>query len=686
MSRAALALVLIAVGVLAHLLRDRLEPGHRIPASAESTELPNGSTWLVDDPDGAYHLRRVVLALDGGGVPQTDRFMNFPDGAAVPWPTFFDAALAVAASATLPDGGQDPATGEVDEAAVEAFLVRMPPALGALTAALIGLLTYALTRGRAAGSRLLAAGLAGAVYAVTPIAMWYGGVARVDHHVGTALFLAAMLLACVQGFSARSMAGAVACGALAGVMAAASLLIWLAAALTVGIVGAVYFLGSLGADADSRRRAAAGGLAFFAFAALCTAPSAIASPWNELQPGSLINLSIGVPRALLTACLPYAALLLAGRLGRSRWLGAGVGVALTALLCAFLPGFLDGAREGFAWASRQNQFMDVVDESRPLLAKPAGLAGAWRDLGLVAMLAPLGALAAALTGWRRPGAWSVLGCFTLLLAMTLVQRRFGNSLAVPMSCVIGLAVTELWPGRAAERVSAMARFVPFLVTAVAATLIGASLWGARSTADQGDLADWRFERLAALQWMRTGTTSAGPFNAPDLQADYAVLSTWGYGHLIEYHARRPSVATGFGSFVGERNFTGAAEALLESDPERFLERARELGARYVVTDARRVSELASLSRIAGWTQAQRDELFVKTAQGKRYSPRSLQSALAQLSMHAGQVGTVGFAGCRLVHASQRFENPQARPMAAGQPGAGPVLSIWELPALTTEAR
>ena len=57
-------------------------PGHRSPAGP----LEGGSQWLVDDPDAAYHLRRIEVAIAEGAVPLRDRYLNHPLGSPIPWP------------------------------------------------------------------------------------------------------------------------------------------------------------------------------------------------------------------------------------------------------------------------------------------------------------------------------------------------------------------------------------------------------------------------------------------------------------------------------------------------------------------------------------------------------------------------------------------------------------------------
>ena len=667
--RVLLLALLSAVLVAAWTLRTRLDDGHRL---ADGRTLPSGSVWLVDDPDACYHLRRAGVALEVGEVPRTDRLLSHPTGSAVPWPALFDGFLAAVGERLAPraHSGAGSLVGGRSEADLEAGLVRVPPALGVLATLAVFLACLAMGPGGVAG--LVAAVLGAWLYASTPVAVWYSSTARVDHHVATALLFAAMLAASAFSLRAEHAADAV-LGALgAGLAAGFGLLVWLASAPMVALVALGLFLAALGADTERAASARRAGILFFLAASVVVAIPADSSPWNAIQPNSLVNLSTGVPRALLAGAVPFLVLALGAKLGWSRWLGLFGAVLATGVALAVLPGFLDGAREGFAWASRENRFMAQVEESRPLLAGPGGWLGVASDLGFAGFVAPLCALALLPLARRRLDLFVLVACFAVYVAFSVSQRRFGNSHAVPQALVCALAAGELLRRRGGVRWLGGVLVAVFVVCGVA------SAWSfGRATPEElTDLADWRAERLAGLQWMRTNTAWSGPWNRADLPHAYGVLSTWGYGHLVEYHARRPSIATNFGSFVGPEPFRDHADTLLEDDPDAFRARLTDLDVAYVVVAPRMVAELASLARIAEWSQPRRAELFVRGPAGKGYAPRALGSALARLALHAREVGELGFAGGELVWRSTRFERPDGIRAQPGAPGAGPVLSIW----------
>ena len=675
----ALLLALFAAGVA----REAQAPAHRVP---DGGQLPNGSTWLIDDPDACYHLRRVQIGIATGEVPDSDRFLNHPQGSPVPWPTFFDAFLAAVAERLVP-GLWDRSTGRFDEGRLEELLVHAPPVLGVLAVLVTALAAFATRRrdNRSPWPAVLAAWILAGV----PLAVWYSGVARVDHHVMTALLLAGLLWSATWGLDAEDEVDGLTAALLAGLFGGLSLLTWLASAIFLGLAGAVVLLASCFASSERSVRLARFGVLMFATSAVVVGVPAASSAWNAVQPGSLINLSAGVPRALLAAAAPFLVLALIPRWRRPGLPPLGrLAVALSCIAVATLalPGFLSGALEGFSWASRQNSFMAVVAESEPLFAQ--GWSGAVRDLGWGLLLLPV-ALACPLGDRRRASRWLLFAMLVVLLLLTLGQRRFANSLAVPFAVALATTLGDLaCYGRA--RTGGAARLASGAAIVLSGALmldgLGTCLWRQRHAPEElAALADFRYERLRGLQTLRELSPSPGAWNAADSRQDYGVLAVWGLGHPIEYHARRPSISTNFGSFVGASNFRDHARALLESDPEAFLEACRQLGAEYVVVGARQVSELVVQARIAQWSDSERRALFDGSGAGKRYSVRASSSALMRLALHDRPVGSRSFGGAELIWRSDRFEDLRGRPSTAGAPAAGPVLSIYRLPSRADES-
>jgi len=645
-----LAAVLLAAFAF-HLREASADSWRRAPQGLDSEQ----PTWLVDDPDAAYHLRRVELGLRLGQVPQRDAFLSHPNGSAVPWPPLFDASLVWLAETFL--GAQ-----ATDSERLESFLVHVPPVLGALACLAVALLVLALTRG-SFGSRLAAAGMAGLIYAATPIAVWYGGVTRIDHHVASALLLALLLGVVARALRARSTVEVLVFGLASGALIAASLLVWLGSAVFVLVAFAALFMGSLVGEREPAQRVARiGALAFLVAAALMRAP-AEASPWNQVTPGSLLALTTGVPQALLAGAAPFAVCLLPRPARGGAALRGALAVATGLVLVLLLPGFKEGAREGLDWASRHTLFMDVVEESRPLLGRDgvADWGHAIRRLGWPLLAFPLAWLAL-LRGFRRPERLLLLATGAVALALTLGQERFGNSLAVPLSATLGVALHAL-ASQGRLRLS-----LGLAVILGVATLDAAR--GVLSVPEQqlAAVRDWRVELVDGLRWLRTEGTSPELWDDPEAVMQGGVLSAWGLGHLVEYHARQPTVATNFGSYVGESGFRASARALLAEDPKQFAAQLERLRVDFVVVTPRQAGDIKSLARVAGlegrpWLSGE--------------SKLAARTALWRLALPAPGVAAEHYPGLERV-----FAAPSRESTRGGRPGpgelAGPVLSIYRV--------
>jgi len=134
----------------------------------------DGVVFAFGDPD--YHLRLALYALRAFPEPlRFDPYLNFPDGAAVPWPPLYD--LMVAGSTRLLGG---------DAATLERVAAWWPPALGAATAAAVAWMGWT-----AAGAG--AAWAAGLLFAALPASVAVSRVGYADHHAAVAAFGAGWL-------------------------------------------------------------------------------------------------------------------------------------------------------------------------------------------------------------------------------------------------------------------------------------------------------------------------------------------------------------------------------------------------------------------------------------------------------------------------------------------------------------
>jgi asparagine N-glycosylation enzyme membrane subunit Stt3 len=694
-------------------------------ARAAASLQPGGTTaeapaWLIDDPDAAYHLRRVELSLLTGSVPNKDRFLAFPEGSPIPWPPFFDGLLALDNRLAT---GRPGAMGLTDayEADLEARAAALPPIFGLLATLAVALAAgffvrrcrpnpECLTRGFVVGPTAGAV-LAALVYATSPIAVWYGDAGRIDHHVFIALLLALHFTMMAQVFagghfeSVRSPSeeralDATLGGLTAGLIAGFALLSWLASGIFVALVGVTFWMAAAGRCTERVADARRAGMLYFLAAGMVTFVPAWLSPWNAEQPWSLVNLTRGVPLALFVASFALALpCWLPGQCTEApeREIGEriiGLLVPPLVALVAFfaLPGFGDGIREGLAWASRGNLFMDVVAESRPL--RELGDGAVWRgiliDHGWAGLALPVVILWLAYAtrvsmdpkrGGPRPESRFYLLINLLVFGyLAIEQRRFGNSLAVPlavgMGCIAGFAVGRIencYVETLRKKAIALGGLGLSLVVAFGSVTAGRALAHPDAAALE-ETRGWRLELIQGLRWMREGTPSPGSWSLAEGEQAYGVLSSWSLGHLIEYHARRPVIATNFGSFVSEDNFRDAAGALLERDPAAFLADLEGLGADYVVVTARMASDFASQARIAELAPPERAALFTKQGGKKTFSAASHETAVWRLAVtKPGETPT--YPGLERVYASDRYESI----FGGNKPGpSGPVISIWRV--------
>lgn len=181
-----------------------------------------------------------------------------------------------------------------------------------------------------------------------------------------------------------------------------------------------------------------------------------------------------------------------------------------------------------------------------------------------------------------------------LLAVTLLQRRFFNSSAVPLALLLAWSLVETWRSLGGEQPSRARRAAALAAVALA----GAWLVWPLADAYRGPVANVKhalagepvrlppglvrqraFRRAAA--WLRANSPPTSGWLAPGAQPEYGVMASWTHGHLIEFVARRPSIANNFGDDLGEENFLASYRYFEAEGPEaeRMLS---ALCARYVL--------------------------------------------------------------------------------------------------------
>ena len=511
----------------------------------------------LDGPDAYYHLRRALLTLaDFPHVPYHDPFIGPPEGGLIQWGPLFD--LSVATLARLYPA--PPVT------ALEAVGARLPVVLGLAQV----LLAAALARRLAGG----AAGVAAAfLAAVLPAVVRFTLVGALDHDPAVEALLLVVLLALARLLDRRdgpsfSLAVVVAAGGLAALP-----LTWTGSELQLGLVGLALFGAWAGGGVAAAARAGAALGVAAAIAALVVAPFAAASPWSRMSDGGFAGLTWLHVAVLAGLGIGGCAFALAGasalRPGERRAAGVAAALQLLALI-ALAPRVLAPLAAGLGYAGRQDPFLAVAAESRPLLR----LFGPLDPRPALVRLSGLPLLLPLLLARARPRRDAAMGLavawFAGALVLALIQARYAHTAAIALAVLGGLLWERLprRPLRAAMAVS----LLPCLAAYVAVPgFDGLRLYG-------------RLDELVT-----TGMTEVSAFLAvaappppawldPHGEATGTVLAPWGYGHWIHWRARRPTLANPLGPYGQRRGFEDGIGFWLLTDPRQ----ARDLLVRHRV--------------------------------------------------------------------------------------------------------
>lgn len=532
-------------------------------------ELVGQPAWVTVDPDSLYQMRRVERALDEGQLAQTDIYLNHPHGAPIPWPPYYAQLLGGLLGPFAPAPAAGPlAAGEHDlrHAWIETHVASLPLIFGVLATLLA-----------ACAGRVLAGNLGGAIaggyHAFSAASIAYSNSGNGDHHAFVSLLAGGLLLATALALRGDGLDRPRRCagyGALMGLLAGVLLGSWVGALMYVIEVQLV--LGWLVVLHSRRPRAGTAplGLAFHLVTLVTVLPAVLASPWTAEHPWIAINLSWFHPTFLLLGAAVFVPLYFTGAESRARAVYPVLVLAGLAALGAFVllsdAGPAVAVREGFRWVSRQDAFMAHVGESRPLLV---GDGGGWDEvvkaLGYGALLFPVAWLAAAWLAFRRNALvllpWVVSA--PLLALQAARQARFADALVIPMAVLLGWGLVRLIESLRARPANPL--WVPLgLLLAAGANL--ASVQACMRARAEGQRPAHERESPAAVSvrtmcaWMRAQPQRTG--------ADLGVLANSGWGHAIEWGADRPTVATNFGSYIGEDSFRDPARFFMEEDPDR----------------------------------------------------------------------------------------------------------------------
>ncbi len=546
-------------------------------ATGASSLFFSGQVMLVNT-DPYYHMRRLLLAVHSFPViPSFDYYLGFPKGGSGGWPSFFELLAALPALIL--------GLGHPSKQLVELCGAWLPPVIGTATL----LWAYLI------GKRVV--GRSGGIIAAFVLAvLWAHAVGTLvgyfDHDGALVFFSGAFFYSLLRSEEAwQRRRKRMLWSFLTGSALAFGTLSWVGFPVFAGIAF-LYFLCRY--VSLHWRRAEDGpvlgsfgwpflwaGLALLPFGAF----PEVGGRWayaclSWLQPLLYLGISLFAGllwvarRAASPAGKPYPFLpLLVPCFGLLLFLGAKL----------FLPQTLREIVQGIAFLQRRSPWLENIEEFSPLFFGPGGkfeTFTARRFLSFFIFLWPV-ALPFLLLKRRRsplryPAQW-LLALWTLcLFVMTLSEFRHAVALALPFSILLGYSAVlfyralRRWVGK-----KNAARWAPTGVTSVVLVLL---LWPTLMAyrTPGGRMSP---SLLDALVWMRDHTPQTGHYDEPWIPPEYGVLARWDYGHYLTYLARRPVLATNFGTYIpgfedAARFFMTPSEsvsaAILKKDRIRYL--------------------------------------------------------------------------------------------------------------------
>lgn len=589
---------------------------------------PRASTWqstfarpvvLLEEVDAYYHLRRIELALANDLVPPAvDTYNNHPVGARVDWPPGFDISFALSwhlLSKLTP-------------------LEVSPAAVGAVGVAVLGSLAAATAAVLAARWGLAAALAAGLSVALSPAAVAYSRVGRLDHHAVEPLCL--LVLAWVYAWFRKrtSTAGA----AVLGAVVALSTFFWVGAAFYAAALALAFALEARLDDAPLARRGAVAYLVAAGTAGLL----ALSSPWGRDLEAVYYALSWFQPLTFMALSLAFAVVARLEDRKVEHWRAWAVGAVTLAVsggLTLLLAG--ESVGRGFDFLLGSDPVAATILESRSLVETGFAYALSW--LTPVALALPALWIATAVIAFRRklldPLLAAALALGVLAAPFTVLQMRFGPHAAV----VAGLLAAWL-VGRVAR---------PLVAGGAVAVLAAILAWGVRpATLPDSAVHPYLLGGFDALIWLRTAPPRTSHVYHPWQRPEYGVAAEWTWGHWITQIGQKPNVANPLGQTpANRRGVEEVARLLLAESGSEALARARRLDVRYLLLSPIpvTVSELA--------LQAGREPLRYVTRHPEGsddFHPPFFETFHSRLYLGggAGEGGAAPVAGVRLVFESR----------------------------------
>jgi len=557
-----------------------------------------GETVPLFGTDAYYHLRRVLFTLENPPASlDFDRYINFPHGGQPIWPPLFDWLLAWIAWPVYTGG--DPQSA----ARVEFWLAWLPPLLGATTVVVLYFLARRLFDENTA---LFSAG----ILSLLSGHFWYSQIGFVDHHALVALLSTALLLLATRLLDRMPAGPATGWAAATGVTSGGMLLVWPGSLLHVLVFESflLFVWITRGAKRDASQDALTAAIVNVA-AGLVVIPFGLAADWSNWSEFSPAVISRFQPWLFTVLAIHAGACAFAWRSdwGDSRGSrlvqALAIGAGLLLLSASLFPALASGAGEALRWLFKEEAFQAVVAESKALFADGTSVAEA--RLSRFVYVVPLAAVALAWASRKTPhrdASMLVVLQLIVLGTVTLLQRRFFNSFSVMLALSLGWTLVALF--RAARSRGAPRWLSGPAVGALALWLLFPVLESYRLPLRNLGQA-WAGERLTlpeaierrrgfadAAHWLRDHSPETAGYFDPQAEPEYGVLAFWAHGHLIEYVARRPSIANNFGDDVGGGNFYESYR-FFQVEEAAAREIAGRLGIRYVLMRTRPGSQPAN---------------------------------------------------------------------------------------------
>lgn len=539
--------------------------------------------------DSYFHLRRIMQTVANfPHVPDSDRYVNFPAGAAIHWPFGYDVMYATIARVTF---GFVP-----DEGWVMAVASFLTPLFGSLTP-VFGFYLAARVAGRPAGW------CAGLLLALIRAAVQPSALGNIDHHVFESLFMAVDLLLLVSALDTPETRRSCVLAAASGVAVTGGILCTTILPLLVPMhaLAALALLGQARGD-----RARTRGLLLLHgchwMAVVITLCPFVAT---RLAEPSGVNPAIGAVwcvSALLGSAAFAMALVVADReVPVSKVLPLS-GLALCAVLALVTgPRLAVGEIVAFiAYGVRhvgvRDPWLASIQESQPVMTLPY-----WGifDNTFFYVVFPVALVFMLKKGWHR--APEILGVAVMALpaaVFAFLQLKFAGIFIVPFAAVSGWALAE-----AVVFLKRQPRFANLTEGVIGTGLFLLLGWpvflgigfGVKMVVAPGE---YFINLYPTLRWMEGHTPKTTLVG--DGQADYAVAVDWNAGHWVIHFAERPVVASPFGHTVPMREAIRDGAAMFMLPPEDALALIRRRRVRYVLVTP---ISLTDTVRDAAWDSA-----------------------------------------------------------------------------------